>query len=277
MSGLTLVTVPIGNMEDITVRAKAKLAECSVIVAEDTRVVKELLQRLELSYQDKQIFSFHDHSEESSLKGILKVMREKEVIYVSDAGSPLISDPAFPLARMALDHGIELQTLPGVTSVMAALELSALPATPFHFHGFAGRDKVQDFAKLVHSQYGTHIFFEGVSRVMKTLELLTEEFPEWDFAVCRELTKTHQSSHRFKGKEFEEVSQEMVVKGEFVILLHNPNKKAAAKGNAENLAQEVLQKGAKPKLLAKLLSELTGLSSKEVYQELEEGRKNSLK
>ncbi|MEX0799438.1 MAG: 16S rRNA (cytidine(1402)-2'-O)-methyltransferase [Bacteriovoracaceae bacterium] len=272
MSGLTLLTVPIGNTGDITLRAKDRLEKCSVIVAEDTRVIKELLQRLGIEYQSKHIISFHDRSETHALQGLLKLMRESEVVYVSDAGSPLISDPALPLIHLAIEHQVKLETLPGPTSVMAALELSGLPAIPFHFHGFLGRDtsKLNEFVNTASSQYGSHIFFEGVSRIKKTLKSLGGHFPEWDFAVCRELTKTHQSVYRFKGKEYGALSNDIVEKGEFVVLLRNPEKKIALKSAAADFAWEIMEKGAKPKLLAKLLSELTGLSSKDVYSKLDQ-------
>ena len=271
MAGLTLITVPIGNLEDITIRAKNKLMECSTIVAEDTRVLKELLSRLEIDYSEKRIWAFHDHSEETSLQGMLKAMKEGEVSYVSDAGSPVISDPALPLVKLAIENSVDVQTLPGVNAPMAALELSGLPATPFHFHGFIGRDKgkLDQFVSLMSSQYGTHIFFEGVSRIKKTMDHLSRELPEWDFAICRELTKTYQSVYRFKGSEWEKTKVDVVEKGEFVILAHNSQKKTTATGEVSKLAQEILAKGAKPKLLSKLLAEITGENSKEIYSKLD--------
>lgn len=268
MSGLTLLSVPIGNIDDITLRAKNKLDECSVIVAEDTRVLKDLLNRLGLRYQDKRIFSYHDHSDENSMAGILKLMQEQELVYVSDAGSPVISDPALALSKLAIENGVSLASCPGVSSVVVALELSALPATPFHFHGFLGREKskIEDFGELMAQQYGTHVFFEGVSRVKKTVGLLAQKYAHWDFAICRELTKSFESVYRFKGVDWARVEPEVVEKGEFVVLAHNPDKKSASFGAGNAIAREILEKGAKPKLIAKLLSELTGMPSKEVYE-----------
>lgn len=270
-SGLVLVTVPIGNSADISIRAKDKLQDCSVIVAEDTRVIKELLKRLEIEYSDKLIISYHDHSAENSSSGVLKLMQEKEVVYVSDAGSPVISDPALPLIQLALANDIEVETLPGASAVMAAIELSGLPATPFHFHGFLPREKskIQEFADLMGSQYGCHVFFEGVSRVKKTMDILCAQKPEWNFAICRELTKSFQSVYRFKGSDWRETSPEVVEKGEFVILAHNPDKKTSqVSSQAMELARQIMEEGAKPKLLSKLLAELVGMSPKEVYSKL---------
>lgn len=272
MSALTLITVPIGNDEDITLRAKNKLSKCSTIVAEDTRVIKELMKRLDIDYSSKNIFSFHDHSGDNSLEGILKIIENEELVYVSDAGSPVISDPALPLVKLAVENDIQINSLSGVSSVIVALELSGLPSTPFHFHGFLGRDKskINEFSNLVSSQYGTHVFFEGVSRVEKTMDSLSTALPENQFAICRELTKTYESVLRFKGSEWNSVKADLVHKGEFVLLVHNPNKKSQSSSGAVDLANEILTKGARPKLLAKLLAELTGQSSKDIYSRLKD-------
>lgn len=270
MSGLTLVSVPIGNVGDITLRAKQKLQDCSVIVAEDTRVLKDLLKRLDIDFGDKNIISYHDHSGENAAQGLAALMEKGEVVYVSDAGSPVVSDPALPLVALALEKGFEVESLPGPSSILIALELSGLPATPFHFHGFPGREKskIAELEELISSQYGTHIFFEGVSRVKKTMGILCSLRPQWKFVLCRELTKTFQSVHRFAGSDWERVKGQIVEKGEFVVLAHNPEKKAGASKEAERLARQILKDGARPKLLAKLLSELTGIPSKEVYSGL---------
>lgn len=271
MAGLVLIGLPIGNSDDISVRAKAKLADIGTIVAEDTRVIKDLLKRLDVDYQGKRIFAFHDHSQESSLKGILELMQKEEVAYVSDAGSPIISDPALSLVRLALDNHIPVDTLPGANAVITALELSGLPATPFHFHGFLPREKgkIIDFAKTMKGQYGTHVFFEGVSRALKTMDILAEFAPEWDYAICRELTKTYQSVHRFRGSEWGQEREKVEERGEFVLLAHNPERVNAGSQAALELAQEILKKGAKPKLLSKLLAELTGGNASEIYSSLQ--------
>lgn len=275
MNGLTLVTVPIGNFDDITIRSRLNLQRANTIVAEDTRVVKQLLQALEISYSDKNILSFHEHSTPAALGKILSLMQTEQVVYVSDAGSPALSDPALPLVKLCLENGLELQSAPGVSSVIAAIELSALPCTPFHFHGFLARDnsKRQEFAQTVSEHYGLHIFFEGVSRVEKVLDELTRNFSAWQFCVCRELTKSYQSVYRFQGSDWESLKTDVVFKGEFVILIYNPEKKAPARSaDLVEIAQNVMKSGARPKLLAKLLAPILGITVKEAYASLEEKR-----
>ena len=139
MSGLTLVTLPIGNINDITLRALEALKSGEIFYAEDTRVFKDLLRNLGIEYQHKFIDSFHDQSI-GKIEQILKKIEEGNQVYlVSDAGSPAISDPAYPLIKELVQKNISISTLPGVTSVVTALELSGLPPHPFHFWGFIGR------------------------------------------------------------------------------------------------------------------------------------------
>lgn len=271
MSGLYLVTLPIGNSEDITRRAFSLLEKTRWIYCEDTRVFKDFCRRSGLDYSDKEIRSFHDHSSEGLVASIIEQAHEEDICFVSDAGSPLISDPAFPLVEKAIEAGVEIDSIGGVSAVITALELCGLPPTPFHFHGFLARDggKIEQAFDLIDSQYGTHLFFEGVSRVEKTLKLMAKRFPENRMGVCRELTKDYQSVHRFKGSEINSILSSITLKGEFVLAVYNGNKsQSAVGGQVKELAQNILDNGAKPKVLAKLLAEITGENSKEIYSKL---------
>ena len=154
MSELTLVTLPIGNTGDITRRALAALESGRTFYAEDTRVFKDLLNSLGISFQDKFIDSFHDQSVGKIDVIVGKIKNGESVYLVSDAGSPMVSDPAYPLLKRLLEEGIEIKTLPGVTAVITALELSGLPPHPFHFWGFLARGKGEK-----------KDFFKGLNRV----------------------------------------------------------------------------------------------------------------
>ena len=219
--------------------------------------------------EGKSIWSFHDHSGAPQVKGVIEKAKTQEVVFVSDAGSPLISDPAFPLVREALKQEIDIASIGGISSVICALELSGLPSTPFHFHGFLARDKgkVKSELQEISTQYGTHIFFEGKSRVLQTLKEVSVLFPEFEIALCRELTKEFETVHRFMGKDFEKEQENIVVKGEFVILVNNPNKNQTSRISSEmaELAENILDNGARPKKLAKLLSLITAKNSKDIY------------
>lgn len=268
MSGIKLVTIPIGNVDDITIRAKKTLDSAKFIFAEDTRVIKKLLSDLEISYDNKNINSFHDHSEEHKLNNLINLAKENEVIIVSDAGSPIISDPAYPVVQRAIDEGLALDSISGISAVTYALEISGLPPTPFHFHGFVAREgsKRNEAFEIFNSQYGTHIFFEAPSRILKTLETISELFKEKDIVVARELSKEYQSIHRFKGSDYAQIKDSIVTKGEFVVLVGNESKTSATNSKLLSIADEIMTKGAKPKLVSKLLSEITGQNSKDIYE-----------
>jgi 16S rRNA (cytidine1402-2'-O)-methyltransferase len=269
MSGIILVTLPIGNNEDLTPRAKNTLINSGIIYAEDTRVLREFSKHNGIDLQDKKIQSFHDHTDEK-ISSIGEIMKKYTVTLVSDAGSPIISDPSFPLVRKALELGLEVKTCPGVSAVTAALEVSGLPPSPFHFHSFIAREqgKRNTFFEECGSVYGTHIFFEGVSRVVKSVNDLVVAFPNESFCIARELTKTHESVYRFQASEWESIKENLILKGEFVILFTNSIKGTGANSKVHEMAQQIINDGAHPKKLSKLLSEITGTPTKEIYQNL---------
>ena len=221
--GLYLVTTPIGNIQDMTTRGVDVLTKADIIYAEDTRVLKKLLNHLGISLEGKKIISFHDHSSEQKLMQIIGEAKGRVCAFTSDAGSPIISDPAYPLIELAYKNQVNVQSISGVSSIVSALELSGLPPIPFHFHGFLARDKSKknkDF-ETIGRVYGTHIFFEGVSRVLKTLNELCELYPDFRFCIARELTKEFETIYQFTGKEYLDSKIEITEKGEFVLLVHN--------------------------------------------------------
>ena len=268
MSGIYLVTTPIGNNKDFTKRAVGYLEESQFIFCEDTRVFKQLAKACGIDVEGKSIDSFHDHSNESKLNRILELAVNSKCAFVSDAGSPIISDPAYPLIKKAIEENIPLFSAGGVCAPIVALELSGLPPIPFHFHGFLARDtgkKNKDFASFGNI-YGTHIFFEGVSRVLKTMDELCKMYPQYEFAIARELTKDYESVYRFTGAAFSEVKNSIIEKGEFTILMHNPQKSDnSSTAEVRDLAEKILDMGAKPKLVAKLLSQILDGDAKEFY------------
>ena len=278
MSNLILLTTPIGNLSDITRRAIEVLTQETFFAVEDTRTFRELCNKLAVSLEGKQITSLHDHSDPAKLNSLIERVEAGEtLVIVSEAGSPSISDPAYPLVKLASEKNIIIQTAPGVSSVITALELSALPAIPFHFHGFLPREKgkKQKVFEEHGNTYGTHIYFEGVARVADTMKILCELYPNADFAIARELTKQFESVYRFKGSQWQTIEQDMILKGEFVLLWHNELESKAGSNNREllELAQEILSSGAHPKKLSKLLGQITGIAPKECYEKLQNARK----
>lgn len=272
MSDIILVTLPIGNLKDITQRALEALQDGEVFYAEDTRVFKELLHKYGISLDGKFIDSFHDQSVGKIDQIMEKIRSGKDVYIVSDAGSPMISDPAYPLQQRALLEGVEVKTLPGATAVTTALELSCLPPIPFHFWGFLlrGKSEKKESFKKLSGQNGTHIFFESPHRIFDTIEIFFEVYPEDELVICRELTKTYESVYRLKKEDLKNVKEIVVEKGEFVILFNLKNKETHSSDMLEvkELAADYLEHGGSPKKLAKILSKILNKETKVIYEQL---------
>lgn len=269
MKTITLVTTPIGNVEDITIRALKTLKEAQFIFAEDTRQTKKLMELLEIDYSSKRIYSFNDHDQDK-IASLLNSMPSDEIIIVSDAGSPVISDPAFPMIRYVLENGGNLKTVPGVSAVTTALELSGLAPLPYSFHGFLPRKQGEILTKLesLKAFGGLHLFFEGPSRILETLEIIASAYPDIQVCVAREMTKTYETVYRFKASDFK--SQDITVKGEFVLCVYF-EKGSVTFSNAAtvNLANAYLQKKS-TKMLAKLIANILDVSTDEAYSKLTE-------
>jgi 16S rRNA (cytidine1402-2'-O)-methyltransferase len=275
---LKLLSLPIGNLGDLTQRAKEELILAKEVLAEDTRVFRSLLSKLEISSEGKNIVAFHDHTQDEVSKYVER-LKNSDILMVSDAGSPVVSDPAYPLIKAAIGAGFELDTIPGVSSVICALELSGLPPHPFMFSGFLPREKEKRAEKFSELMGGvTTLFFESPHRIEETLEILAKASPECDVALCRELTKLHQSVYRFKAKDFSKIKDSIVQKGEMVLALYTGSEGAVKKSGTlkelEELAQEIVTNGASPKPLSKLLAKILDRNAKEIYQELLNSKKS---
>ena len=275
---LILLSMPIGNRQDLSSRAVETLREETLFVAEDTRTLKSVFNWLEISLTEKKIQSFHDHSQETQAKKMLEEIPPGEnLVYVSEAGSPVISDPGLPLVQAAIELGIEVTTIPGASAVIAALELSGLAPIPFHFHGFFPRDKRESALLNVTEIRGTHIYFESPKRIMKTLEVIADVLPAAKVVVARELTKKFEEVYRFIAQDFSSIAETITLKGEFVLLIQanlKEIKKVGGSKEAQELAQNLIENGVSDKQLSKLLATLVpDKSAKEIYKCLQ-SRKN---
>jgi len=267
-----LITLPIGNNKDITLRALEALTIGKCFYAEDTRVFKKLLENQNIDYADKFIDSFHDHTIGKIDIIIDKIRSGVHVYLVSDAGSPVISDPAFPLLKKIREFGIEIKTVPGVTSVIAALELSALPPHPFHFWGFIARTKGEkkNFFKDLEEITGTHLFFESPHRLLETVAIFFENFPEGELVVTREITKVYESVYRIKNIDLANLEKIIIEKGEFVILFHVDKKAQASMKSSEisKLVHDYLEGKGGTKKLAKIFAKILDSDNKVIYDQL---------
>ena len=219
MGLLYLVPTPVGNMEDMTLRAIRILKEADLILAEDTRTSGILLKHFDIK---NQMMSHHKFNEHGTAAGIIeRIKAGATVALISDAGTPGISDPGFYLVREAVAAGIEVQCLPGATAFVPALVSSGLPDDRFCFEGFLpqkkGRHTRLDSLK---EEKRTMIFYESPYRVLKTLEQFSEYFGEdRQVSCCREISKVHEESVRGTLAEVIEHFKKTEPRGEFVIVL----------------------------------------------------------
>ena len=219
MSKLYIIPTPIGNLEDITLRAIRFLKEADLILAEDTRTSKKLLNHLAIQ---SPIFSFHQHNEHKTLnKWIAKLKGGEDIALISDAGTPGISDPGFLLVRECVKEEIEVECLPGATAFVPALVISGLPLEKFIFEGFLPVKKGrQTRLKFLSEEQRTMVFYESPHRIIKTLTQFSEFFgDERLVSVSREISKIFEQTKRGTMKEVLRYFEDKKPKGEFVIVV----------------------------------------------------------
>ncbi|MFM7682294.1 MAG: 16S rRNA (cytidine(1402)-2'-O)-methyltransferase [Bacteroidota bacterium] len=219
MSKLILVPTPIGNLEDITLRSIRILQETELILSEDTRVTKKLLDHLGIT---KKCLPFHAHNEHRFLEKSIELIRNAEsTVLVSDAGTPGISDPGFLLVRACIQNGIDVECLPGPTAFVPALVASGFPCDKFVFEGFLPHKKGrQTRLKFLAAEDRTIILYESPHRLLKTLEQMTEHFElTREICVVREISKLFETYHR--GQLYDQLNYFKLnaPKGEIVIII----------------------------------------------------------
>lgn len=261
--GLYIVATPIGNLGDMSRRARETLEGCEAIACEDTRVAGKLLKHLELS---KPLWRYDDHSGEKDRTRLIEAMRSRAVALTSDAGTPLVSDPGFRLVREAKAAGIAVTSIPGPSAPVVALTLSGLPSDRFLFAGFlpskdkARRDVLEELACL----RATLVFFESAPRLVKSLEAIGEVLPGREVAVARELTKLHEECRTGTAAELIAHYTAHPPRGEIVLLVGPPGEQAARPLDADALLREALE-NEKPSQAAALVARATGLDRKSLY------------
>lgn len=226
MGILYVVPTPVGNLEDITLRAIRILKEADFVLAEDTRTSGKLLKHLEIQVP---MYSHHKFNEHQTVKPLVERIQNSEhhVALVSDAGTPAISDPGFLLVRECVKNGVEVQCLPGATAFVPALVSSALPAEKFVFEGFLPQKKGrQTRLNSLKDEQRTIIFYESPYRVLKTLTQLSEVFGnDRQAAAVREISKIHEECVRGTLAELVEHFTQNEPRGEFVLLVGGADEK----------------------------------------------------
>lgn len=230
---LTLVATPIGNLGDITYRAVDVLKAADVILAEDTRHSRRLLDHYAIS---KPLLSYHDHNETRVTPSIIdRLQRGENVALVTDAGTPGVSDPGFYLIRAALDARIPVTMVPGANAVLPALVLSGFPSEAFVFAGFAPRKpgELKRSIQALAAEPRTTLFYVSPHQLHKVLDALAALLPERMVAVARELTKMHEEVARGTSIEIRDRFAKSAPRGEFVVVVKGIGKRRGAARNAD--------------------------------------------
>ena len=267
---LYIVATPIGNLDDISLRAIATLKAVELIAAEDTRHSKRLLNHLGI---ETRMISCHEHNETARSEEILqKLTAGSDIALISDAGTPLISDPGYKLLSVVLQAGIRVSPIPGASSVIAALSGAGLPTDNFHFCGFLSSRSRERGAQLeaLLDLHGTLVLFESSHRIESLLEQLTQVFPGKLCVVAKELTKLHEQFLRGNAAQLLARLRDdhALSKGEFVVLIDNsanPQDKLLNTDDVEIL--KILLDEVSVKIAVKIATRLTGKKKNELYRQ----------
>ncbi len=267
--GLHFIATPIGAARDITLRALDLLAAADVLAAEDTRSLRHLMEIHGITVGDRPLLSYHEHNEPVALPKLLRALREgKSVVYASEAGTPLVSDPGFGLARAVIGDGLPLFAAPGPSAVLCALAVSGLPSDRFLFAGFvpssgsARRSFLEDLARVE----ATLILYESPKRIYEMLcDSVLAFGEERKVAVCRELTKRFEEVTRGTLVEVVQAFSDRDVKGEIVVVIDRGLRVQATQETVEAALDRALETMS-VKDAATAVAEAFGLARRDVYQ-----------
>jgi 16S rRNA (cytidine1402-2'-O)-methyltransferase len=266
MPTLYLVATPIGNLEDITLRALRVLREVSLIAAEDTRTTRKLLSHYGIKAR---LTSYHEHNKGAKIPYILAALRHGDVALVSEAGMPGVSDPGYDLVVAAAEAEVPVAAVPGPSAVVAALAISGLPTRQFTYIGFLPRRRGERRRLLsaLAAQPRTIVALESPHRLLATLSDLLAVLGDRRIAVCRELTKLHEEV--FRGRISEAIAHFREPRGEFTLVLAGATEPAEASVPTEAVLAELhllRQQGVAPRQAVTQVAEQFGLARRQVYR-----------
>lgn len=264
---LYIVSTPIGNLEDMSARAARILQEADCIAAEDTRHTAQLLNSLGIK---NRLISFHEHSKRERAQELVDMLlKGQDIALVTDAGTPIISDPGEQLTKLAAEQGIQLLTVPGPCAAVAALTVSALDAGKFVFEGFLPRDKTraQAMRAAIAHPYTT-ILYESPHQLRKTLAELAALCPERPLSVCKELTKIHETVFRGTVEQLSVQSEGWDIRGEYILVLGGAPvaQEEVSDERILEAAEACLRRGMRSKEAARQVAEQLGVGRNRVYQ-----------
>ncbi|MDR0744566.1 MAG: 16S rRNA (cytidine(1402)-2'-O)-methyltransferase [Holosporales bacterium] len=264
---LYIVSTPIGNLKDFSERGKETLAEVDIILCEDTRVTRKLLENIGV---EKKLITYNDHTARSIIPNIINSMK-KDITYalVSDAGTPLISDPGFKLINACIKNNIKYTAIPGACSVITALVLSGQATNRFLFDGFAELQNLEELSKI----NSTIILFESANRINKTLENIKLYFDNRTISIVREITKIFEEVITGDCDYLLAHIAQNPLKGEIVIVISSPLQAQNSKLYELKPLIEDLKDKISTKTLSEILSKFSGLSKNSIYNFIEKLKK----
>ena len=275
MSTLYLVSTPIGNKLDISLRAQNVLSSVDVILCEDTKKSGIFLKDLGIK---NKLLSYHDHSNVSKINYFLKLLKEgASLAIISDAGTPLISDPGYELVAKAIDEKIKVTSIPGPSAVISALISSGLSTSSFVFEGYAPKKKSQLVTLLKNLQYEmkTIILFESPKRIERLVQMIVKILgPKRKVSLAKELTKKFERVITDEAKEIHEliIKDETLKKGEMVVVIEGSKEKQLISVEHEKVLFEEIQKLNGTKAASKIVSKISSKTSKEIYSIFSESK-----
>lgn len=269
--GLYIVACPIGNVDDITLRALKVLKTVDIIAAEDTRRTRRLLADLGIAAEDR-LISCHEHNEQQRVENLLdRIGQGKSIALVSDAGTPSISDPGFPVVKAAIDRKISVTPIPGVSAAITALSASGLPTDSFLFAGFLPkkenkrRERLQTLAKTP----VTLIFYESPHRIVDFIKELIKEMGDRDGVVCREMTKPYEEFIRGRLSEIvEHLKQKDAIKGEITVIVAGAGNPGTSVLTEATIRAAMETATDSPSELARQLAAQYGLPRRRIYDQI---------
>lgn len=268
-SKLYIVSTPIGNLEDITLRALNILKQVDLIACEDTRTTRKLLSRYQIL---KPLTSYHEHNEIEKAKELLSMLQEgHSIALVTDAGTPGVSDPGFRIVKLASENGVQIFSVPGPSAAIAALSISGLPTSGFTFLGFPPKQKKRliEYLERIKDYPETLIFYESPRRVIKTLESMAEVFGERNASLGREITKMYEETLRGTLSEIvTTLKSRDNLKGEFTLVIEG-NSQDKGEFDSETIDDLLLyfkKEGVSLKDAVKHVAVDSGVSKSKIYK-----------
>lgn len=264
---IILAATPIGNLGDASRRLIEVLENAEIVAAEDTRTTQRLLKALQIDNRPR-LIALHDHNEKHKAAELAELAEQQDIVVVSDAGMPAISDPGYGLVAAAVERGVTVTAVPGPSAALMALAISGMPTDRFTFEGFLPRKpgERRQTLRMLASEPRTMIFFESPARLASSLADMGEAFgADRRIAVCRELTKLYEEVRRGTADELVAWA-EAGVKGEIVVVVEGAVPVAVSAENALAQVQALVASGLRLKEACAEVAAATGLSSRDLYQ-----------